>query len=107
MQNWIRQGILALPASGLIAIVASLIPGAWIDRSVDPGGLARASANVALANMIGISQSVEVVGNHVRCRDTSLDRPPLHLSTHNRLVGRHPSTDQWRVDSHQRDHKAS
>ena len=58
MQAWIRHGILALPASGLLAIVTSLIPGAWIDPSVDPGGFARASTNVALANMIGIPAAI-------------------------------------------------
>jgi len=58
MQSWIRQGILALPASGLLATVSSLIPGAWIDPSVDPGGFARASVNVAVANRIGIPAAV-------------------------------------------------
>jgi len=56
--RWIRQGILAFPASGLLAIVTSLIPGAWIDPSVDPGGFARAAGNVALANMIGIPAAI-------------------------------------------------
>jgi hypothetical protein len=58
MQNWIREGILAFPASGLLAVVSSLIPGAWTDPSVDPGGFSRAAGNVALANMIGIPTAI-------------------------------------------------
>src|SRR5207249_12181969 len=58
MQNWIRRGILALPTSGLVATVSSLIPGAWTDASAVPGGFARAAGNVALANMIGIPVAV-------------------------------------------------
>jgi hypothetical protein len=58
MQNWVRHGILALPFSGLLATLSSLVPGAWTDPSVDPGGFARASANIALANMIGIPVAI-------------------------------------------------
>jgi hypothetical protein len=54
MRDRFRQGILALPVAGLLATVSGLIPGAWTDPSVDPSGFAKASANVALANMIGI-----------------------------------------------------
>jgi hypothetical protein len=58
MQNWIRYGISALPASGLLATLSGLIPGAWTDPSVDPGGFARAAGNIALANMVGIPIAV-------------------------------------------------
>jgi len=58
MRDWFRHGILALPVSGLLVTVSGLIPGAWTDPSVDPAGFARASANIALANMIGIPVAI-------------------------------------------------
>jgi hypothetical protein len=54
MQNRIRLGILALPLSGFLGIISNVVPGVWIDPSVDPVGFARASAAIGLANMIGI-----------------------------------------------------
>ncbi len=58
MQNRIRLGVLALPVSGLLGLVATLIPGVWINPSVDPEGFARASAGTGLGNMLGIPAGV-------------------------------------------------
>jgi hypothetical protein len=54
MQNRVRFGILALPASGLVGIFSVLPPGVFINPAVDPAGFAQASSTVGLGNMIGI-----------------------------------------------------
>ena len=54
MQNRIRTGILALPASGLLATISVFPPGVFINPAVDPEGFAQASGTNGLGNMIGI-----------------------------------------------------
>ncbi len=54
MQNRIRLGILALPASGLVGLFSVLPPGVFINPAVDPAGFAQASSTIGLGNMIGI-----------------------------------------------------
>jgi hypothetical protein len=54
MQNRVRLGILALPASGLVGIVSLLPPGVFINPALDPAGFAQASGTDGLGNMIGI-----------------------------------------------------
>ncbi len=54
MQSWVRLGIFALPCSGLLGTISVLLPGVFIDPSVDPRGFAQASGSIGLGNMLGI-----------------------------------------------------
>src|SRR5256886_16035511 len=54
MQSWIRLGMFALPCSGLLGTISILLPGVFIDPSVDPRGFAEASGSIGLGNMLGI-----------------------------------------------------
>ncbi len=54
MQGWVRLGIFALPCSGLLGTISVLLPGVFIDPSVDPRGFAQASGSIGLGNMLGI-----------------------------------------------------
>ncbi len=54
MQNRIRLGMLALPASGLLGTISVLLPGVFINPAVDPQGFAQASGTNSLGNMLGI-----------------------------------------------------
>ncbi|OLD54612.1 hypothetical protein AUI46_07865 [archaeon 13_1_40CM_2_52_13] len=44
----------ALPCSGLLGTISILLPGVFIDPSVDPRGFAEASGSIGLGNMLGI-----------------------------------------------------
>src|SRR2546428_11963340 len=54
MQRWVRLGMFALPCSGLLGTISILLPGVFIDPSVDPRGFAEASGSIGLGNMLGI-----------------------------------------------------
>jgi len=54
MQGRIRLGILALPVSGLLATISTLLPGVFTNPAVDPQGFAQTAGTNALGNMIGI-----------------------------------------------------
>ena len=54
MQSWVRLGMFALPCSGLLGTISILLPGVFIDPSVDPRGFAEASGSIGLGNMLGI-----------------------------------------------------
>src|SRR5713101_6145643 len=54
MQSWVRLGMFALPCSGLLGTISVLLPGVFIDPSVDPRGFAEASGSIGLGNMLGI-----------------------------------------------------
>src|SRR2546427_13254203 len=54
MQSWVRLGMFALPCSGLLGTISILLPGVFIDPSVDPRGFAQASGAIGLGNMLGI-----------------------------------------------------
>ena len=54
MQSWVRLGMFALPCSGLLGTISILLPGVFIDPSVDPRGFAQASGSIGLGNMLGI-----------------------------------------------------
>jgi hypothetical protein len=44
----------ALPCSGLLGTISILLPGVFINPSVDPEGFAQASGSIGLGNMLGI-----------------------------------------------------
>src|SRR2546428_4559452 len=54
MQSWIRLGMFALPCSGLLGTISVLLPGVFINPSVDPEGFAQASGSIGAGNMLGI-----------------------------------------------------
>lgn len=54
MQSWVRLGMFALPCSGLLGTISIVLPGVFIDPSVDPRGFAQASGSIGLGNMLGI-----------------------------------------------------
>lgn len=54
MQNWVRLGMFALPCSGLLGTISVLLPGVFINPSVDAEGFAQASGSIGLGNMLGI-----------------------------------------------------
>src|SRR5437667_11993317 len=54
MQSWVRLGMFALPCSGLLGTISILLPGVFIDPSVDPRGFAQASGAIGLGNRLGI-----------------------------------------------------
>src|SRR5712664_1325015 len=54
MQSWVRLGMFGLPCSGLLGTISVLLPGVFIDPSVDPRGFAEASGSIGLGNMLGI-----------------------------------------------------
>src|SRR2546428_4547356 len=54
MQSWFRLGVFALPCSGLLGTISVLLPGVFINPSVDPEGFAQASGSIGIGNMIGI-----------------------------------------------------
>jgi hypothetical protein len=54
MQSWIRLGIFTLPCSGIIGTISVLLPGVFINPSIDPEGFARASSSIGAGNMLGI-----------------------------------------------------
>ena len=54
MQDRISLGVFALPCSGLLGLISVLLPGVFINPSVDPEGFARASASIGVGNMLGI-----------------------------------------------------
>src|SRR2546425_10910456 len=54
MQSWIRLGMFALPCSGLLGTISVLLPGVFINPSVDPEGFAQASGSIGIGNMLGI-----------------------------------------------------
>src|SRR2546426_8968558 len=54
MQSWFRLGVLALPCSGLLGTISVLLPGVFINPSVDPEGFAQASGSIGIGNMLGI-----------------------------------------------------
>ncbi len=78
MQNRVRLGILALPASGLLGIISVLPPGVFINPAVDPQGFAQASNTNGLGNMIGIVSLVlllvGVQSLYLLLADTPADR---------------------------------
>jgi len=54
MQGRIRLGIFALPVSGLLATISTLLPGVFTNPAIDPQGFAQTAGTNALGNMIGI-----------------------------------------------------
>src|SRR3989441_8591342 len=54
MQSWFRLGVFALPCSGLLGTISVLLPGVFINPSVDPEGFAQASGSIGVGNMLGI-----------------------------------------------------
>ena len=54
MQSWFRLGVFALPCSGLLGTISVLLPGVFINPSVDPEGFAQASGSIGIVNMLGI-----------------------------------------------------
>src|SRR2546427_9381657 len=54
MQSWFRLGVFALPCSGLLGTISVLLPGVFINPSVDPEGFAQASGSIGIGNMLGI-----------------------------------------------------
>src|SRR2546430_14327343 len=54
MQRWVRLGMFALPCSGLLGTISILLPGVFIDPSVDPRGFAEAFGSIGLGDMLGI-----------------------------------------------------
>src|SRR5207245_11535544 len=54
MQRWVRLVMFALPCSGLVGTISILLPGVFIDPSVEPRGFAQASGSIGLGNMLGI-----------------------------------------------------
>src|SRR3989441_5742170 len=54
MQSWFRLGVLALPCSALLGTISVLLPGVFINPSVDPEGFAQASGSIGIGNMLGI-----------------------------------------------------
>src|SRR2546427_8925147 len=54
MQSWFRLGVFALPCSGLLGTISVLLPGVFINPSVDPEGFAQASGSIGAGNMLGI-----------------------------------------------------
>src|SRR2546426_10737659 len=54
MQSWFRLGVFALPCSGLLGTISVLLPGVFINPSIDPEGFAQASGSIGIGNMLGI-----------------------------------------------------
>ncbi len=78
MQGRIRLGILALPVSGILATISTLLPGVFTNPAVDPQGFAQTAGTNALGNMIGIvSLVILLIGLQVLylfLADTSSDK---------------------------------
>jgi hypothetical protein len=54
MQSWTRLGIFSLPCSGILGTISVLLPGVFINPSIDPQGFAQASSSIGLGNLLGI-----------------------------------------------------
>jgi len=54
MQSWARLGIFSLPCSGILGTISVLLPGVFINPSIDPQGFAQASSSIGLGNLLGI-----------------------------------------------------
>ncbi len=54
MQSRISLGVFALPCSGLLGLISVLLPGVFVNPSVDPRAFAQASGSIGVANMLGI-----------------------------------------------------
>lgn len=52
--DYIHLRVLAIPASGLIFSVSSLVPGLDFNPALDPDGFARVAETVAVANLVGL-----------------------------------------------------
>ncbi len=53
-RSFVHIGILAIPVSGLIISLSSLVPGLDINPAIDPDGFARVAVAVSLANLAGL-----------------------------------------------------
>jgi hypothetical protein len=74
-RSFVHIGILAIPVSGLIISLSSLVPGLDINPAIDPDGFARVATTVSLANLAGLVAGVILLLGFLALREYMSNAP--------------------------------